>query len=708
MVIDRLPTMDRKHFLFAGVVAALLLLPLAGWAESVTKPLLIPGKQSLFQRVLAMPNASMSDQPGAAANQPVIPFTAFYVYARQDHGGSEWLQLGDNRHGSIRGWLPAHETLEWNQGLTAVFTDPSGHERALLFRDAKTLRGLADRYDLATYERYYEQAESGETVADSPVVAIQPAGYVDIQKDFYLVPIRRHEDVFLGTEQARMLQVTSVPLRESRKETARKAGAKPAAAAPPVSGGPAAIEPVAAPDPTPPLEPFRSGLVFVMDTTLSMEPYIQRTREAVRKIYDYIQRADIPGEASFGLVAFRDDPQTVPKLGYRVKTYANLEQGRTEEGFFADVAKVAAARVSSNDFIEDPYAGIKQAIEGMDWTPFDARYIVLVTDAGPREPGDPKSGTGLSAEALAQLAQDRGIAILVLHLLTPATMADHAADAEPYRRLSRYPGIGSLYYGVETGDVEKFGEVLDTLAAQITEQISLAAASKDTPTPAPAPAAEPVIAAPPEPPPFPEPAPDDVQLAELQAKVARLGYALRMRYLRKHEDDQIPTVFDAWVLDRDFRAPDRPAVEVRVLLTRDQLSDLHDVLTQVLDTAEEGLISPQGFLNDLKSLAATVSRDPELLGVTTAATAGEGANLADLGFMREYIEDLPYTGAVMNLSLEDWENWSAKDQVAFLHQLEDKISYYRVLHDHTDLWVSLDGGPVSGDSVFAVPLDMLP
>jgi hypothetical protein len=207
---------------------------------------------------------------------------------------------------------------------------------------------------------------------------------------------------------------------------------------------------------------------------------------------------------------------------------------------------------------------------------------------------------------------------------------------------------------------------------------------------------------------MPVPASDDEQLAGLQARVAKLGHALRMRYLQKNEGGQVPSVFDAWMLDRDFHEPERATLDVRVLLTRDQLSELHDVLTQVLNTAEEGLLSPQNFLNELKSLAATVSRSPEQLGVTTATTAGKGNSLADLGFMQEYIEDLPYTGEVMGLSLDDWQSWSTLRQVDFLNSLEEKVSYYRALHDHTDLWVSLDGGPVSGDSVYPVPLEMLP
>jgi hypothetical protein len=167
-------------------------------------------------------------------------------------------------------------------------------------------------------------------------------------------------------------------------------------------------------------------------------------------------------------------------------------------------------------------------------------------------------------------------------------------------------------------------------------------------------------------------------------------------------------VFDAWLLDRDFRDPARATLDVRVLLSRDQLSELSDVLTQVLDAAEDGLLSPQNFFSELQSLAATATRDPERLGATTTTTAGTGNSLADLGFMREYIEDLPYTGEVMGLSLDDWQSWSTRQQIAFLNRLDEKVSYYRALHDHTDLWVSLDGGPVNGDSVYPVELEQLP
>jgi hypothetical protein len=595
-----------------------------------------------------------------------------YVYAREQGAEAEWLQVGTDRFGTIIGWLPAPRTLEWHQGLTVVFRDPAGHDRSLLFRDRGALKTLVETRDLATYEKLYAQAESGILPNQSPVIAMQPAGHVDIQENFYLVPIRAHEDVYLGNEQARMLQVSTVPLEDKKSEP----------------------EPQSKPDMNPEKQKpgYRAGLVFAIDSTLSMDPYIERTRSAVTKIYDTLGDAGLLGYMYFGLVSFRDNPQAAPGIGYLTRTYVTLEQGRNPGTFLSNVNGLTAAEASTKDFIEDAYAGVKEAVDTMNWEGFDARYIVLITDAGARDADDPLSTTRMNAEALSQLARDNGIAIFVLHLLTPATMADHPAAEAQYRSLSAFPGIGSLYYGVPTGDVKEFGHVLDTLAGQITMQVQVAAAS--TPP-----------AAPPQPAAVEQ---DNPQLAELQDKVAKLGYALRMRYLQKTEGGQVPSVFDAWLMDRDFRNPERRTLDVRVLLTRDQLSDLHDVLKQVLITAEEGLLSPQNFLNELKSLAATISRDPEQLGTTTATTAGVGNSLADLGFMREYIEDLPYTGEVMNLSLDDWESWPARDQIDFLHRLEDKIAYYRALHDHTDLWVSLDKKPVDGDSVFPVALDMLP
>ena len=667
----------KKDLLMAVMAATLifLLLPTASVAAA-QRPLLMENKQSLFQRMLAKPGATLYTRAGGEQSAKSVPFTVYYIYARQQLKGQGWVQVGVDSHGSVKGWIPAADLIEWNQGLTVAFRKPGETDRVLLFRDRNSLKSLVDEESSDKYQQTYQAAAKGELAIDSPVVAIQPESHTDILKDFYLVPILDHEDVFLGSEQATMLQVATVPLGET---AASKKDNKPQVSARKIEVSPA------------PGGKFRAGLVFVIDSTRSMGPYIDRTRKAVREIYKSLGQASQDGSVSFGLVTFRDDPKAAEGLGFVVKTVASLDDGRTAKGFFDEVESVKSASVSSQDFIEDSYSGIKQAIENIDWKGIDARYIVLITDAGARGSDDPLSSTGLNAEDLRKLAREKGVAISALHLLTPKGLENHQSAANQYRKLSHYAGIGDLYYGVEMGEVDKFGTALDALTRHISLQVQLAAGRmRGEAAPGKA---------------KPEPAGNDL-LADFESKIEKLGYALRMQYLRKQDSDQLPEIFDAWLLDRDFNHPERPTLDVRVLLTRDQLSELHGLMRQVLDTFEEGLLSPRNFLADLKSLAATMSRDPQAAADATR-TAGAG-NLSDMGFMQEYIEDLPYRSEVMNLSIEDWETWPTARQLEFVHGLEEKIAYYRALHDHTDMWVSLDGGPVGGHSVFPLALNMLP
>ena len=651
------------------------------WA--MEKPLLMEGKKSLYQRVLTIPDAKLYQQANTRSESTtVVPFSVFYVYQR-DNG---WLQLGHDSFGRIAGWIPESQTLVWNQALTVSFKDPQDTQRVMMFGERPPLQELIDDYDQEAYAKLYQAVVNDEPPADNPVIAIQPEGHVDIRNNFYLVPIKQHEDVYLGNEQARLLQIASVPLSE-QGDSSRAAATQTSSSSPSAAADSLALTSASSAQ----SRNYRSGIHFVIDSTISMGPYIDRTREAVRKVYNSIARQSLTDQVSFGLTAYRDNLQQVPELDYLTRTYVTLQQGSNAEAFFDRVNTLEPSLVSSRDYREDAYAGIRAAIENTNWQEFDARYVVLITDAGPRESDDSLGATGLSAKALQQLAYDKGISIWVLHLRSDSPVANHPRAERLYKKLSFYPGIGDFYYGVELGKVDEFGNVLEVLANQITQQV-LSTVNGVLPIPIPEQQQ-------------PEQAPATPQLAQLQGRVAKLGNALRMRYLQKESGVPLPKVFDAWMVDRDFNNPLKSTVDVRVLLTRDQLSDLKSVLQKVLDLAEEGVLTPSGFLNDLKSLAASISRDPASVADRTSQTGG---NLADMGYMREYIDDLPYTGEVMNLSLASWQEWSAKDQIEFMHRLESKINYYQALHDHTDLWVTPGGGAVNGNSVFPVVLDLLP
>jgi len=644
---------DRTPIKARAALAALLLA--TGVADAqVERPLNQEGKSALYQRVIAVPGAQLAATAGVSEDSRTVPpFSTYYVYARSTSAdGREWLEVGTDSVGPPDGWIAAEQAVDWKQTLTVAFRDPDEHQRVPLFSDRDALRTIIDDGDAGRYRELRDRAIAGDT-GDSPVVAIQPERHVDIRRDFYLMPILEHEDVLVSGQQGRLLQVATVPLQDTPEI----------------------------------VQAYRTGIVFVIDSTVSMRPYIERTYEVMREVYASIEAAELSDRVSFGLVGFRDNTTAVPGLGYVTRTYAGLAEGGRGDRFLAEIQNVKVAPVSSEGFNEDAYAGVAEAIRSIDWSGYYARYVVLITDAGPRAGDDALSTTGLGADSLRRLAADKDIAIGAFHLRTPAGADNHAYAEAEYRRLSQVEGIGDFYFPVATGDVDRFEAALSAFTDQMTAQVRAAAAGQP-------PSNRPPLSA------------SASELEAFEQKIARLGYGLRMRYLKEQGGGGVPSLFDAWVVDRDFDAPAERALDVRVLLTRDQLSDLHEVLREVLVTAEEGALSPDDFLDDLKSLAATISRDPEAAKTATRAVGGE--SLADLGYMREYLDGLPYRSEVMNLDLSIWEQWPAQRQFEFINQLDSKVAYYRALHDNVDLWVSLDGGPVDGDSVYPLLLEALP
>jgi hypothetical protein len=404
----------------------------------------------------------------------------------------------------------------------------------------------------------------------------------------------------------------------------------------------------------------------------------------MQRVYRSIDDQKLTDRVSYGLVEYRDSTDAVPGLGFVSRIVADL--GGTGQGFLSRIQDVQPAPVSSDGFNEDSYAGVQEAVSSVDWSDYYARFIVLITDAGPRDASDPLSATGLDAGLLQRLAADKDVAVGVFHLKTPAGRDNHSYAADEYRRLATVPDVGELYYPVQAGDVDEFESALSALTDVLTAHVRAAAAGQ--------------------PPALARESAAGSNLDAFQKTVDRLGYGLRMRYLQERAGEGVPSLFNAWVIDRDFDAPEERALDVRVLLTRDQLSDLHEVLRQVLITAEEGTLAPDDFLDELKSLAASVSRDPQAARTATRTVGGE--SLADLGYMREYLEGLPYKSEVMYLDLSIWEQWPAQRQFEFVNQLDSKVAYYRALHDNIDLWVSLDGEAVDGDSVYPLLLEALP
>ena len=651
----------------SGLARALCLLVLgavAGSAQAQTRPLLQEGKKSLYQRVLTTPDCNMYAKAAGPSGEPVAAFSRFYVYESSRVSGREWVRVGPDTQGKTSGWLPRACTVDWKMQLTLAFTNPANRDPVLFFNDKKTLEALVDVDKPAA--RIKTLLDSLASTGKAPgVIAREPELAVQQQQNFYLLPIFEAEEVHTPSgDPLRILNVASV------SAPGKDAGSKPK---PPAQST---------------LKEFNAAVVFVIDSTISMGPYIERTREAVRTITTQIEKSGVGDQVKFGLVAYRGSTESVAGLEYVSKLFVDPATMTSGADFLKRIAALSPARVSTRAFDEDAYAGLETALTQIDWKRFGGRYIVLITDAGAVPGHDPFSTTKADAPQVRLAAQERGVAIYVLHLKTPAGQQNHQSAQAQYEELSFNPVVSKpLYYPVVAGDVDSFGQMVDGLARSIVEQVQLANEGELAVGSALAATGQ---------------TPGNDPLSTLRRDAKLMGHAMQLAYLGEAQGTQAPSVIKAWVADRDFTNLSRATTSVRVLMTKAQLSDMSDAVKTIVDAANQSHISPAVMFNQLRSVAATMGRDPNQIN------RGEQTRLAELGLIGEYLDGLPYKSDVLNLDEQTWKSWSAAQQQQFIRSLSSKLALYRTFNSDLDRWVSLAPGADPRDNVYPVPLEALP
>jgi len=650
----------RKSHGFSGLLCAAAL-SLPAWGAD-TQPLLQEGKHTLFQRVLTYPGCQLAAKAGEAGKEQPA-FSRFYVYQREKQGQDEWLQVGPDSFGHVSGWMKAACTVDWKVQLTLAFTNPAGRHPMLFFKEKSDVESLLNNpKPAAALEPMVASLNQHKPVPQ--VLAREPDYMVDQLKNFYLLPVLGSDDVFTDTGfQVRVLNVASVTEKASTAAPAKATDEKNM------------------------MKGFSASVVLVIDSTISMGPYIDRTKEAIDKIYKQIEKEKLQDKVKFGLVAYRSSVKAVPGLEYDAKMYVDPNTVKDGKDFLAKVHDLKQATVSSSKVDEDAYGGVMTALDKVDWTQFGARYVVLITDAGALDGTDSLSSTHLGAEQVRQEAAYRGVALYTLHLKTPGGKKNHASAAAQYQELTLNPFLHKpLYYPIDSGDVNSFGTIVDSLSSAIAGQIKTAWSGEET--------AGSALGASPE--------YAGKKADPLLSDAEKLSKAMRLAYLGEKQGTQAPPVFKSWISDRDLVNQNIPATEVRVLLTKSELSDLSDVMKKIVNAANEGMISPDDMFASLRSLAATMGNDPN------QAKGKNATRLGEMGLLGEYIESLPYLSEVLSLDEETWKSWDGLEQERFIRRLNTKLNYYQRYNEDADRWVALAPDSDPRDNVYPVPLENLP
>lgn len=694
------------------------------------QPVTLDGS-SLPLRVLSKPFASIykANNPTQSVFQDNIPaFQSYYVYTKPVLGQPNAMyEVGSDANGTIVGWMKADDVFEWKQAMCLAYTHPQGRQPVMMFEDQEYLADLAslDPADrTAMLDKLYGNVVSKNIPANFPIKSIEPARYVDISKEFYLLPILDFENIMLESDdemrEGRLLKLAAVTkasgtARESsdiRTNTAfvEQATQTSAQVAANMLGN-VAID-----------------LVFVMDTSMSMGPYIQSTLDVVKTVSNrLLQDPKNASRIKFGVWGYRDAVSANPALEYVVKNYTPVLQDHAS--FVQTLSTVKATTADSGDYPEDMFSGVSAALDNTGWTNGAMRIIILVGDAPAHEAGHPKNSSGKNAQVLRALADQNKVYLMALHLKDPRATRFHDISYSQLSMLATNKGVtSSAYYAVPTGDqvgyakattvianslvklitapVSSHGELADLLsnsgelaALGAAGELGALGATNSTPQ---------AVA-----PPVPSPAgatgelaalgttvPADQKTAELNSKVQGVINAALVEWVGTVSGAQAPSDIEAWVVDKDLKDISIQSLDVRILLSKKQLDTLTVLLESLVAAGQSQRLGAGDFFTSLQATVAATARNPEQIK--------NAANLSESGLVPEFLMGLPYNSVVMSMNNELWESMAPDAQDDFINGIEAKIKAYKSIHDNSDGWIALNSGASPDEMVYPISLELLP
>ncbi len=614
-------------------------------------PLTVPGYPDIFQRVIAKPGSALAPTPGGAGGIAVKPFDLFYVFKRQ----GENLNVGRSLQKGPEGWLPGDKAQDWNVMLVMRYAPPGQRHPVLFFRDELSVKSLLAQPGAAeTVDAIVASTTAGEP--DPRLVAIEDKS-VDWTLSPYVMPV---------------LQASMTLADDGRNVTLARVGSVSGggASAAPATPGTCSADPAAA---------NRHQVVFVIDTTSSMGPYIEQVKRIAEAWRVQTEAKKVADNFRFGIVAYRnnmDDPAQAG-LEYVARTVLPLSAAAGGTAFVAAAKSLSATPVSTHTFDEDAVAGLKQAID-LDWSAgCGLRLMFLVSDAGSLQSDDPKARyANIGLSTIAAQAREKNIRIFVAHLATPEARAAGDVDkaAAQYRDAFATPS-GEGYQAIADGAPAAFGRYLTGIGPIIDGAAKQKAGTLQ---------ARPVVAS--------------GAASSITDQVLTELFSVQQRFVGAAAGASAGTFTDSWTSDRDLADLNREALEVSVFLTRRQLNQLAEQTDRLVRTARQAKMESDKFFGLLRLVSAATAQDP--------GRYKDDVSRLD-AMMPSFLKLLPYKSDVLSMTAEDWRAMGASKQDAFLRRLSEKLEFFRALNNDQSRWRQLADAD-KDNAVALVPLRQMP
>ena len=643
----------------------------------LTEPLAL-GERA--RRVLSRPGAILYDATGAGT--PLPAFSVLYVYAEAGAASDARLAVGRGPRGAD-GWVAAARTEDWRTMLVMSYAPNTGRDRTVFFASKDDVFDILDQEDgAADAMQAIRDGIAAGTHDPEQVVAIEPRLTVDSVQRPYLMPVLD----FVQTSTDAFGDVTILQLAALN----RNSGETGAASTRPLNED--RITTVAD------ARDFRVGVAFVIDTTRSMGPYIDRAKDFVRDISDGLAGRGLQDRFDFALVGYRDNIDAASDVGYLRQVFRDFGSPTESATLLSSVDRMTPAATSTTNWREDAFAGIDLAIGDLNWGAVDTRLVFLITDASPRSVGDAlASDSQMGPETINALAAQRNISLFVLHMQTEeAARVSQATEGyddtergrQLYARMSQTGDAAiSKYFSVQGQTERAFADSLDLVAGLVIDQLgqlsdagTLARPDPvlDDPLMAAISAGGPVVI-------------DDAGGSDLvAAAVAGELFRYQTEYLGTRSGVEAPDFYRGWAIDRDLSHPDRRALDVSVFVTRDQLGDLANRLGDIVTRLQEKDLGMGDFFASVQAEAGSTAVDP------------------DFGsFLPSYLTDLPYGSKFINMTPATWDALGEISRTQLLEEVSAKLASYRRIYATEDGWITLDARNAE-DQVYPLPLRDLP
>ncbi|MDF2235883.1 VWA domain-containing protein [Albimonas sp. CAU 1670] len=624
--------------------------------------------EGLHARVLTRPGAAMIPLDGGAP-APLPPFTILYDFGEHEVDGARWIAVG-RTSAHADGWIPHGRTETWKTMLVMEYA-PRGVERdrVLFFRDHESLISVVqDQAGEAVVEKLYDAVARGEN-AGGRLLTVEPRQAVganqtylmpilDFDRDAYFEYGAGHDVMLLelagltGEAETRDGAATSIREMQDRR-----------------------VDPAA-------LSEFVTGVVFVMDTTTSMGPYVEASKDFVENIYTRLGQSGVSDRFRFGLVGYRDNIQAVAGVEYLTRIFRDLGRPDDIRSMLDDVKRIENSRVPTRDWREDAFAGVRAAVEEMSWDEVDSRIIVLITDASARDGEDALASIrSYGAQTLRAVLSNADIDIYTLHLRTEEARRQ-AGQSEHLRGEAQYRALGA-YMPVVGDTAGAFRRGLEAVENQLVDILQRAARGQEARVE--------------------ETTVEDVLAlksgaAELTVDNAEKAAAplvssifrFQQEFLGDYEGVRPPAFYRAWAADRDLRNQSIRSLQVSALLSRRQIETLASALADIVRDVEDKRKSLGDFKQEGGDASGRMQTDPNLLDAISI----------------DFLSALPYSSRLASMTMDQFIGLSFGEQDDMLNGVREKLSAYRVILRSDRSWMQVNEDPA--DDLYPLPLRDLP